>query len=696
MSGMWQIGGFSELRELGSGAQGRVVLARHDESGRLVAIKYVFNADALDEARLLRAVDDPHVARLYDYVEQPGEGAALLMEAVDGVSLRVVLDERGALTPEASLVILKGSLLGLAAAHARGVVHRDYKPANVVVQRNGESKLIDFGVAVVDGVAGGSGTPAYMSPEQWLRQPATPSTDVYAATCVFFECVTGHRPYREDVSAGHLTGGVPTGEVPEPLRSLVARGMAKTASARPPGAAAFVTELEEIAGEAYGPDWERRGLVALSTVAMAMAALSPLALGSTGTTGVAQAAGQSAARSTIRTGIRASAKGAAAKAAVGAVALALAAGGAAVVYKTAIAGSSSHRAAAAPKTPPMIAYSTGTSVELRTGTGPARVLGALQPNQGGAVQPVWSPDGKRVAWLTGQAVDVADVRGGPVRSWACSYCSGIVFQGDRLLTSETGTAAADSPHLLAYPADGSAPVREPITGIAKSPFPGSNDFILLGSAASGAVIVAFGDAGGSNMGGNQLLYRVDTAGRATLLYGSPAALFTQTSRLAGRPGGATSDPTGGRMSLVVTSRGGACGYAEHAYLLNTASGALTDPAPPSGGGAGGLFVQDMWFDRTGAAYASFLPNPSTCATTGNPPAPIAHATTVVCRAEGGRWVQIGTGVIQAGYARDGWQAQLTGAASIDIVPVLTGTTLAVSHGKATATIPGVTGFAWAP
>src|SRR5258708_4532136 len=148
-----------------------------------------------------------------------------------------------------------------------------------------------------------------MSPEQWLRQPATPSTDVYAATCVFFECVTGHRPYLEHVSAGHLTGGVPTGEVPGQLRSLVARGMAKTASARPPGAAAFVTELEQIAGEAYGPDWERRGLVVLGTVAASLAALSPLAFLSGGTTmGAVQAGGQSVARTTLRTGIRGAAK----------------------------------------------------------------------------------------------------------------------------------------------------------------------------------------------------------------------------------------------------------------------------------------------------------------------------------------------------------------------------------------------------
>jgi hypothetical protein len=273
--GEWSVSGFSEVRELGRGAQGRVVLARHATAGTPVAIKYL-PADAAEgdralferEARLLGQVRHPNVARLYRLVM--GErGAAIIMEAVDGVPLRRILAEHGALGPEASLLVLKGSLLGLAAAHRAGVVHRDYKPANVVVRGDGLSKLIDFGVAVWSGQGSRAGTPYYMAPEQWRGDPATPATDVYAATCVFYECVTGRRPYdpadRVALMGQHLTGPIPVAEAPEPLRPLIARGLAKAPAERPPGAAAFV-----------GADWEHRAVRALAAAATAFAALFPL------------------------------------------------------------------------------------------------------------------------------------------------------------------------------------------------------------------------------------------------------------------------------------------------------------------------------------------------------------------------------------------------------------------------------------
>ncbi|MFC6934299.1 serine/threonine-protein kinase [Actinomadura yumaensis] len=286
MSG-WRVEGFTEVRELGSGAQGRVVLARHATAGTPVAIKYLARRDGDEraverlrgEALMLGRVDDPHVVRLYRFVSGE-QGAALVMEAVNGVSLKRVLAEHGALEPEAALAVLKGSLLGLAAAHGVGVVHRDYKPANVVVQADGLSKLIDFGVATLAGEGAGSGTPAYMAPEQWERRPSGPATDVYAATCVFFECVTGRRPYGPGdaaaLAAAHLRAPVPVEDVPEPLRDLVARGMAKRPDDRPAGAAAFAADLERAAGAAYGPDWERRGVRALAGAAVALAAVFPL------------------------------------------------------------------------------------------------------------------------------------------------------------------------------------------------------------------------------------------------------------------------------------------------------------------------------------------------------------------------------------------------------------------------------------
>ncbi|WP_217711634.1 serine/threonine-protein kinase [Actinomadura sp. NAK00032] len=306
--GEWRVGGYTEVRELGAGAQGRVVLARHDASGTPVAIKYLAaRADEADrerlrhEALMLGRANSPHVARLFRLVEGP-DTAAIVMEAVDGVSLKEVLARHGALGPEAALAVLKGSLLGLAAAHAVGVVHRDYKPANVVVPADGRSRLVDFGIATPAGEeAGGAGTPYYMAPEQWSRHVATPRTDVYAATCVFVECVTGRRPYtgaRAELMSAHLTGEIPVDAVPEALRPLVAQGMAKAPEERPAGAAAFVDDLERTAQAAYGRDWEARGVHALSAGAVALAALFPLAAwlmpGAAGAASAASAAGAAA------------------------------------------------------------------------------------------------------------------------------------------------------------------------------------------------------------------------------------------------------------------------------------------------------------------------------------------------------------------------------------------------------------------
>ncbi|MFE0407106.1 serine/threonine-protein kinase [Streptomyces nigra] len=283
----WEVPGYTGSLELGSGASGRVVLAVHEETGVPVAVKYLseslrtrpgFVHDFRAEARLLGGLESPYVTGLYEYVESP-QGAAIVMELVDGVSLRTLLTRQGPLTPEAALVVLKGSLLGLADAHQVGVVHRDYKPENVLVLPDGTSKLVDFGIAVDAGTDGGvAGTPSYMAPEQWTSAPASPAADVYAATATFFECLTGHKPFAGDniaeLALRHVEAPVPAEEAPEPVRDLVRRGLAKDPEQRPARAAEFVRELEAAAGAGYGPDWEERGRGRLA----ALVALLPLLL----------------------------------------------------------------------------------------------------------------------------------------------------------------------------------------------------------------------------------------------------------------------------------------------------------------------------------------------------------------------------------------------------------------------------------
>jgi len=272
MSSSWQVPGYREDRELGRGSFGRVVAATNDASGRSVAIKYLnanlfgddeFLAGFREEARLLAELDVPQVVKVLTYVEEPGLGAAIVMELVDGVSLHELITEQGPTEPESALVVLKGSLLGLASAHSLGVVHRDYKPENVLVDADGVSKLTDFGLATRAGHrVPAAGTPLYMAPEQWAGQPASPASDIYAATAVFFECLTGRPPFDGSIRRlreQHEHTPVPSVEVAEPFRALLERGMAKDPAERPPDAAAFVFELENAAEAAAGPDWEARG-----------------------------------------------------------------------------------------------------------------------------------------------------------------------------------------------------------------------------------------------------------------------------------------------------------------------------------------------------------------------------------------------------------------------------------------------------
>ncbi|MFD5326298.1 serine/threonine-protein kinase [Streptomyces sp. NPDC127092] len=288
--GGWSVPGYAAVKALGRGAGGRVVLARHEATGVPVAVKYLserlhgdrdFLARFRAEARLLGDLRHPCVVRLYEYVEARS-GAAIVMEAVDGVTLREMLRAHGATGPEAALVLLKGSLLGLGAAHAAGVVHRDYKPENVLVRADGSSALADFGIAVRAGrEAEAAGTPAYMAPEQWEGEPAGPASDVYAAAAVFYECLTGRRPFQADdliaLRLQHLRAPVALEDVPEPVRDLLRKGLAKEAADRP-GIEAFLADLERAAVAGYGAGWEERGRRGLARLAALLALLFPFAV----------------------------------------------------------------------------------------------------------------------------------------------------------------------------------------------------------------------------------------------------------------------------------------------------------------------------------------------------------------------------------------------------------------------------------
>ncbi|GIH98793.1 serine/threonine-protein kinase [Planobispora takensis] len=282
--------GYREVRELGTGVGGRVVLATYTETGAYVAIKYLTAALKDDprfvtrlrrEARSLVELDHPNVVRLHEYYEDVLE-AAVVMELVDGVALRAILRDHGATSPETALTVFKDVLTGLAAGHALGIVHRDCRPENVLVRADGTGKLSDFGIVAPEG-DGPAGDPRHLAPERRSGQPASAEADLYAATCVFLECLTGRAPDRHAVPARHRAEPVPMDEVPEPLRHLVAHGMAANPADRPPTARTFAAELEVAAPAAYGPDWEQRGRRRLAETATLFALSFPLARTATGT-----------------------------------------------------------------------------------------------------------------------------------------------------------------------------------------------------------------------------------------------------------------------------------------------------------------------------------------------------------------------------------------------------------------------------
>jgi serine/threonine-protein kinase len=288
----WAVPGYAEERLLGHGVSGRVVAAVNETTGQRMAIKYFdanlvrdagFLGDFRATAEQLRSLDAPHMVRLYAFVEQPGEGAAVVMELVDGVSLREMLTRRGPLSAPAALVVLKDSLLGLSAAHSRRVAHRDLKPDNVLIDARGWCTLTDFGVAVkTDKQVPVAGTPAYMAPELWNGAPNVPATDIYAATAVFCESLTGKPPFSGrlgQLRQQHESEPVALNQFEPPLQDLIARGLAKNPADRPPSAHAFLSELEARAGAAYGPYWEDQGRRELAERA---AAVLPLLAGGGG------------------------------------------------------------------------------------------------------------------------------------------------------------------------------------------------------------------------------------------------------------------------------------------------------------------------------------------------------------------------------------------------------------------------------
>ncbi len=243
-------------RRIAGGGMGEVWEARDEVLGRVVAVKLLRREFADDssfverfraEARHTASLSHPGIAQVFDYGEaDPAAGASawLVMELVPGEPLSALLAREGPLDCARALDLVEQAAVAIQAAHVIGLVHRDVKPANILVTPDGTVKVTDFGIArAVDAVSMTRtgeviGSAHYLSPEQVRAQPATPASDVYALGVVLYECLAGARPFADGgplaVAHAHAVEEAPPlpASVPIRVRSLVQRAMAKNPADR--------------------------------------------------------------------------------------------------------------------------------------------------------------------------------------------------------------------------------------------------------------------------------------------------------------------------------------------------------------------------------------------------------------------------------------------------------------------------------
>jgi CheY-like chemotaxis protein len=255
---------------IGAGGMGTVYRARDLELDEDVAIKTLLPELMADdevierfksEIRLARRITHRHVVRSHDFGEWGGV-YFLTMEYVEGLTVRNLLDQRGRLEISSTLAIARQLFDSLAVAHEAGVIHRDIKPQNLLLDAAGDLKVMDFGVARlaertsgVTEVGMAIGTPSYMPPEQLLGDDIDARADLYAVGVVLYECLTGRLPF-EAKSAISLVAKVLSeepavpqalnAEVPPLLSSLIMRLLAKKAADRYGSAAEVASALEQI------------------------------------------------------------------------------------------------------------------------------------------------------------------------------------------------------------------------------------------------------------------------------------------------------------------------------------------------------------------------------------------------------------------------------------------------------------------
>lgn len=263
-----QLGRYEVLSELGQGAMGVVYKARDPLIDRVVAIKTINLALALDEkeeyenrfyqeAKAAGRLSHPNIVTIYD-VGKNGDVAYIAMEFLEGCELRNIMNDNGPLPVGQALDIVAQVAQGLSYAHQHDIVHRDVKPSNVMVVRDGHIKITDFGIARMPYSAVQTqtgmvlGSPKYMSPEQVLGKQIDQRSDIFSLGVMLYEMLTGQSPFNGDnVNAimYQTLNAIPSPpnslnpEVPEMIDFIVAKALAKKVEDRYQNAKDFAIDL---------------------------------------------------------------------------------------------------------------------------------------------------------------------------------------------------------------------------------------------------------------------------------------------------------------------------------------------------------------------------------------------------------------------------------------------------------------------
>ena len=259
-------GRYRLIELLGRGGMGEVWRAHDTTIDRVVALKMLLPHFAKDpdfdqrfrrEARTAARLDNPHVVPIYDVGEVDGR-LYVTMRLINGKDLQTMIDA-GPLDPKRAVAIIEQIATALTSAHQAGLVHRDVKPSNILVDHNDFAYLIDFGIARatddtrLTSANSAIGTWAYMAPERFSTGEIHPSSDIYALACVLYQCLTGLQPFPgstlEQVAVGHMVTPPPRpsqhAAIPPSMDHVIATGLAKKPEDRYPTAVEMATAAKE-------------------------------------------------------------------------------------------------------------------------------------------------------------------------------------------------------------------------------------------------------------------------------------------------------------------------------------------------------------------------------------------------------------------------------------------------------------------